>query len=193
MIYSYRTQDSDISAFHSGGWGHFSITITNNLVVEESHVETTPFELYHGWLMWTAWGVLGFVQLISNRYLRVYWKINRWVHLVSGLIILVLTFAFGLLIMKEIGWKIIKDWHPIIGFLVLLSVGMIAIGGLFSGVLMNSIRWKTGAVMRIKKMHKVNFEKLNFLLGLRIHVDFLVLSQHPHWRALLQRLDRVQR
>lgn len=156
MIYSYRTKDSNISSFHNGGWGHFSMTITSNLVVEEAHVETTPFELYHGWLMWTAWGVLGYVQLISNRYLRVYWKINRWVHLISGLIILVLTLSYGLLMMKEVGWKIIKDWHPIIGFLVLISVGLICLGGLSSGFLMSSIRWKTGAVMRIKKMHKVS-------------------------------------
>jgi hypothetical protein len=158
MIYSYRTKDSNINSFHNGGYGTFAIKINSAFSVEEVgsyNNEKVPFEVYHGWLMWTAWGVLGMIQLLSNRYLRVYWKINRWVHLVSGLIILVLTLSYGLLMMKEMGWEIIKDWHPIIGFLVLISISLIVIGGLFSGILMSSLRWKTGVVMKIKNGHKV--------------------------------------
>jgi hypothetical protein len=62
----------------------------------------TPFFVYHGWLMWTSWGILGLVQLLSNRYLKAFWLINRWIHTISGLAILILTLTYGLLAMKNL-------------------------------------------------------------------------------------------
>ena len=43
--------------------------------------------MLHGWLLWNAWGVLGFLQLASVRWMQIYFKINLWLHIVNGLII----------------------------------------------------------------------------------------------------------
>jgi len=77
--------------------------------------------------------------------------------MISGLLIFILTMTYGLLIMKELGWKILKDWHPIIGFIILIFVGLIVVGGFFVGALLNSLRWRTGLVLKIKIGHRVNF------------------------------------
>ena len=38
----------------------------------------------HGWLLWIGWGFFGFVQILSNRYGKKYWKVYMWVHRIGG-------------------------------------------------------------------------------------------------------------
>ncbi len=117
--------------------------------------EVPPFLTIHGWLMWTSWGILGFIQLLSNRYLKVYWKINRAIHAISGLAITGLVLAFGLLAMQRLDWNVEKDWHNIIGFIVMILVAILALGGILIGTLLNTLRWKTALLMKFKAGHKL--------------------------------------
>lgn len=82
------------------GWGEFAILIDTSGSVMD--LAETPFYEIHGWLMWASWGILGLIQLISNRYLKVFWMVNRWIHMVSGTAILALTLTYGLLAMKKL-------------------------------------------------------------------------------------------
>lgn len=70
--------------------------------------DDTDFTIYlkHGWLMWASWGILALLQVISNRYFKVFWRFNRWVHVVSGMSILIITLVMGLLAMKRGNWEI---------------------------------------------------------------------------------------
>lgn len=90
------------------------------------------FSIYlkHGWLMWAAWGILGLIQLASNRYLKMFWRVNRAIHIFSGTSIFIITMTMGLLAMKRGDWKIEKMWHSIMGFIILCMVGLLCIGGL---------------------------------------------------------------
>ena len=90
----------------------------------------------HGWAMWSAWGLLGMVQIASIRYGKVYWKYNFIIHLISGLYILIITIILGLYLIRELDWKVVNLVHNAIGFLMLLVVGILVIIGLIAKYLM---------------------------------------------------------
>ena len=115
----------------------------------------TDYTIYlkHGWLMWAAWGVLGFIQVLSNRYLKVFWKFNRIVHIVSGTSIFIITMVMGLLAMKTSSWEIEKAWHTMMGFIILCAVGLVMLGGFFVGGMLYCSRWNTALVLKIKLGH----------------------------------------
>lgn len=47
--------------------------------------------------MWTAWGILGFIQLASNRWLKGYWYLNMWIHRIAGTSIMIITLIMGIM------------------------------------------------------------------------------------------------
>ena len=50
----------------------------------------------HGWALWAAWGILGLVQIASNRYLKVFWKVHMWIHRIGGTLIFLITIALSI-------------------------------------------------------------------------------------------------
>jgi hypothetical protein len=56
---------------------------------------TTPDPVYlaHGIIMWVAWGVFAFVQIITGRYLTCYWQAHMWIHMVFGTLVALITIA----------------------------------------------------------------------------------------------------
>eukprot|EP00347_Sterkiella_histriomuscorum_P024123 403332230 len=133
----YISKSGDV--YESGGGGGYDFSIY----------------LKHGWVMWAAWGILGLIQIISNRYLKVYWKANRIVHTLSGVSILILTLVMGLLAMQKGSWEISKLWHTLMGFIIMVAVGFIVIGGIMTGVQLYAVRWNTQLVLRVKLGHKI--------------------------------------
>lgn len=106
-------------------------------------------------MMWTAWGVLGFFMILSNRWLKVYYRFYFWIHAISGTCILILTFVLGLIAMKEVGWVIDNYPHTYMGFIMLVLVGLLVIGGYFTRFTMLMFKWKTKKMLQGKMMHKV--------------------------------------
>ncbi len=142
MIYAYREDTSDLK--HHTGTGSFAIQIhSNGDVTEVKDEEPTPFEVYHGFLMWTSWGLLGLFQLITNRYMKVFWKFNRLLHALSGILMLIITLTMGILGIQHSYNQILVGWHYIMGFIVLCLVSLIVIGGIMNSVILNTLRWKT--------------------------------------------------
>lgn len=111
----YISEDGDVSD-GGGGGGDYDFSIY----------------LKHGWLMWAAWGILGLLQFASMRYLKVFWRVNRIIHVISGFSILIITLVMGLLAMKRGNWEIEKLWHTVMGFAILLAVVIVVIGGLIA-------------------------------------------------------------
>jgi hypothetical protein len=113
------------------------------------------FSIYlkHGWLMWAAWGILGFIQIASNRYLKIFWKVNRLIHVFSGFSIFIITMVMGLLAIKRGNWEIEKGWHTLMGFTILCAVGLVIIGGLIVGGMLYFTRWNTSLILKIKLGH----------------------------------------
>ena len=54
--------------------------------------------ILHGFLLWFAWGILGFLQIASSRYLKSYWKFTMWIHRISGSLVILITFVMSLLV-----------------------------------------------------------------------------------------------
>lgn len=61
------------------------------------YVNEVDFYSIHGWFLWGAWGILGFLQLASSRYLKIFYEWNMIFHIVEGSLILLLTLFFGIL------------------------------------------------------------------------------------------------
>lgn len=108
MVYALRVggvvqgDESDIG-YHRDGKGSFSIKISTNGTIEKllsDDVDGFDFFEFHGFMMWSAWGVLGFIQLACNRYLKTQWRYIMWVHRITGTLILLITWVIGMLALK---------------------------------------------------------------------------------------------
>jgi heme A synthase len=55
-----------------------------------------------------------------------------WIHRLSGVIILLITFAFAFWAWKKLGWEIMDNSHSYFVFPVLFSVFFVAVGGVAS-------------------------------------------------------------
>lgn len=62
--------------------------------------------IVHGWMLWFVWGILGFILIASNRYLKQHWKMNMWVHLICGTFSFIINLIFGLGALYYLHWKI---------------------------------------------------------------------------------------
>lgn len=50
----------------------------------------------HGWIMWLAFAIFGFVSIYTGRYMRQYWQYNMWIHGITGGIVFILNLIYGL-------------------------------------------------------------------------------------------------
>lgn len=117
-----------------------------------------PFDFYalHGFMMWAAWGVLGLVQLFTNRYLKGGngWRYTMWVHRISGTLTLVITWTMAMLALKRSGWRVEAGVHQILGVVILSLVTVIVLGGVFNRITMQRLRWRTADMLRVKRGHR---------------------------------------
>ena len=133
MIYAAVSMTSRITNHGGNNRGNFLLRVNSDGTLGAKQVATGPgFHYVHGWLMWVAWGIFGFVQVVSNRYCKILWKYNMWVHGICGTAILTISLVEGLLAIKQADWKIENKPHNIIGFIVMVLVCLASIGGLFS-------------------------------------------------------------
>jgi hypothetical protein len=68
---------------------------------------------------------------------------------------LIITMTLGLLAIKKMSWEIEIHWHHILGFITLVAVGLIVIGGFMVGITLNTLRWNTAFVLKMKLGHKI--------------------------------------
>jgi hypothetical protein len=120
--------------------------------------DTTGFNFYefHGFMMWAAWGVFGFIQLLSNRYLKGKWRWNMWLHRISGTCILLLTFTVGLMALARSEWQVSAGFHEILGVIILALVTLPVLGGVFNRSRMMRLRWRTDLMLKVKRGHQVS-------------------------------------
>jgi hypothetical protein len=88
--------------------------------------------------MWAAWGILGVVQLFTNRYLRLHkgWRYTMWVHRIAGTCTLLITWVMAMLAIKRAGWVVEVGIHQIIGVIILSLVTLVVVGGVFNRSMM---------------------------------------------------------
>jgi len=115
MLYAFKlgnlTNDTLVRKHQQiGYWGIYikdsgAVVLTENLGVD--------FYRVHGFLMWGAWGILGLVQLVSNRYLKggSGWRYAMWAHRISGTLTLLITLTMAFLALKEADWEVEVGLH----------------------------------------------------------------------------------
>jgi hypothetical protein len=67
--------------------------------------------------MWTAWTIIGLTQIGSTRYLKHKWRLNMWIHIFGGTMMLLVTLLYGIGGYIRIRQKgiLIDDWHSVLG------------------------------------------------------------------------------
>ena len=89
------------------------------------------------------------------RYLKVYWKASIWLHRISGIIIWGSTVTMAFITIAKDEWEIKKGLHPAIGLAVFIAVTLPSIGGIFARYQLESARWKTSLILKMKIGHKL--------------------------------------
>jgi hypothetical protein len=97
-----------------------------------------------------AWGLFGFLQPVSARYMKRWWRLNMWIHRLGGTLILLSTIAMSIVGIGKLDWTLSGDEaHYVIGLIILFAVTFVAIGGVFARSMARRLNWKT------KKIHQI--------------------------------------
>ena len=71
----------------------------------------TDFWFLHGLVLGITWSVFSFIQVLSNRYLKMYPSLSSILHRGSGFIIFLSTFIMMMFTYNNEKWKQKKDLH----------------------------------------------------------------------------------
>jgi hypothetical protein len=135
--------DSTDVKFHKTGYGPWGIIIRSNGAIVLTSDTFFNFYEFHGFMMWAAWGVFGFIQLATNRYLKTQWRYVIWVHRIAGTLILIITWVAAMLALQKSSWEFEVGVHQVIGITILSLVTLIVLGGVFNRSRMQRFRWNT--------------------------------------------------
>jgi NAD(P)H-flavin reductase len=78
----------------TGDYGHLAMTITaatRDVSITGGTVSTNDYAIIHGLLNYFAWSWLSMILIISGRYSKYFYTFRMFVHVLSGLAVLILT------------------------------------------------------------------------------------------------------
>lgn len=116
---------------------------------------------WKGWFMWVSWGLIGMLQIVTARYIKVFWKVNMWLHLAQGIWLFLVTIILGLHALSRYDYHLTTDPHGRNGSFVMTTVGIIVFGGSTAMYLMNNLKWKTSIILNVKLLHRVTSSNPN--------------------------------
>ena len=111
------------------------------------------FFYVHGYMLWIAWGVLGFWQIATMRYLKPFFKPSVWFHIISGLFILIVTLVFCILGIAKLYYTVSSHWHAYIGIFITCAVIIVPVSGFLTYYYNLKSRWSTNLYMKIRASH----------------------------------------
>ena len=156
MIWAFASGCS--LCFHKSNRGFWSMMVLSSGMVMAGEIEPTggvDFFYIHGWFMWSAWGILGYITLLSNRYLKRYYSFHMWIHGIAASIALGFTFALGFLALKEGNWKVDVVPHSVMGLIVMGLSFFLYFGGLSARYAMETRVWNSKLLLRFRFMHRL--------------------------------------
>ncbi|CDW80902.1 cytochrome b5-like heme steroid binding domain containing protein [Stylonychia lemnae] len=155
------TDSKDKAIKLHNGRGSFEAYVSNNgdiLFQRDTSSTGWDYQLMakvHGWFLWVAWSVLGFIQMSVNRYLKIYWKINMWIHRIVGTLIFILTVIMSIIGLRNHKYIFFGQYvHHILGFIVFFGITLLVAGGIITRSRMVRLRWKTSTILIFKNIHK---------------------------------------
>jgi hypothetical protein len=172
MLFAFKYGEESVQTSHKGNCGTFNVQINQDLtIVPVNGGEGGPindFYYLHGWFMWAAWGLISIIMILTNRHLKHVWWLHMWIHRIGGTAILLITLIFAIIAVVRIG-EVENQAHNIMGFILLLIVTFIALGGIFTRSMLNRLKWNTKKALAIKKGHKVRSDSCYIFIFRRLH------------------------
>lgn len=167
--------------FIPDGSGGFIVS-GENLGVKEKFSLTK----LHGWLLWVAWGLFGFLQPVSTRYMKKWWRLNMWIHRLGGTFILLSTIAMSIVGISKLDWKLTgATSHYVIGLIIFFAVTFVAVGGVFARSMTRRLKWSTKKIHRIQGIHKwggrilIILAQVTILLGVKEYNEKYSTKESP--------------
>ena len=107
----------------------------------------------HGYFMWTSWVLFSLVMLATNRWFFYLSNKMLFCHVISGLIVTILTVVAAALATNYNDF-IISTWHTIFGWVVVVTVCVVSLGGMLALRFKMMAKGDTKMTMMIRKVHK---------------------------------------
>ena len=142
MIWAF-SEDRGSFVNHQSNYGPFALDINENGTISLTTPKSKSIAIAHGYLLWVAWGVLGYVQIASSRYLKVFWRSYMWIHRITGFIILIITIVLSIFGIKICTWKLNRTPHDILGLAVFFIMTFVTLFGVFLKNRLDAMRWRT--------------------------------------------------
>ena len=97
------------------------------------YIKRSPlFFFIHGWMLWIGWGVLGFWQIGTMRYLKPFYRPSVWFHIINGTFILLVTLIFCIKGIATLHWTVSFHWHAKVGIAITSIVTLVPAGGILT-------------------------------------------------------------
>jgi hypothetical protein len=119
--------------------------------------------------MWGAWAAFALVQIITNRYMKHYWRQSQFIHRSSGILITIATLFYGIYGIWKLK-KVTPDIHAPMGIFTTFVVLFLAISGLVAQSRLLSGTSNSAALLRYKNFHKVSLS-INYNALFRVLAD----------------------
>ena len=103
--------------------------------------------------MWTAWFLLGFIQIGTGRWFARFWKKANMVHSLTGIAITLITLIEGISSVYRVG-EIEARPHTLAGFVLTCGVTLVSLFGVIA-FRVRDIKWNTPIIKKARTAHKI--------------------------------------
>ena len=135
MCYAYRTGNGNFIQHKERDI--FSIKFSASGAASEGDLDLTSlrrndFYEAHGLWMWVAWMPVGFLLLVTKRYVKKQWNCMHVLHAILGYFVLIVTMIWGFKILDYFDWTVNRDIHSIAGIASMILCLIVALSGTFT-------------------------------------------------------------
>lgn len=153
--------DTPYVSFHGNDHGTTTVTLpsTGGCVIGAvvPSTATYPKATLHGVLMWFAWTIVALCQIVTNRYMKHYWRYRQLIHTLLGVLSGAVTLAGIIIVLKWLGWAFYFDhWHNVAGMLFMVLCEFLVLGGVSALVMKRyaNFDWRTKTMLQRTSVHK---------------------------------------
>lgn len=121
------------------------------------------------------------MQFVSMRYMKVYWSVQTYIHIISGWYICIMTYIVVFLSIRKNAWIVDgNEAHQVLGLILLGVVLFIVLAGLYTRTRLKNQKWRTHQLLIFKRIHGVTMNiSFHTLIGSWLSHSPPLPSHHP--------------
>ena len=117
---------------------------------------SSDYYLMHGIVLSVTWLIFGLFQVSTQRFFKsCCWKLNLYLHVISGMIMLVLTVTFGIMAIQEQNWSFDYTSHSFFIYQLVFGVVLVVLLGILTTRFLSTRTWSSHIAYRCKKLHVI--------------------------------------